>query len=241
MVKVILFDLDGTLLPMDTEAFVENYIKELAPRVAHIMDPKQFVQALWAGTEAMIKNKDHQKTNEAVFEETFLSLIPVTKEEIWPTLDAFYEKVFPGFSHMSEPTPLAKEVVEEAVEKGYRVAIATNPVFPRAAINHRVNWAGISHIPFELVTVYEESVYTKPHTEYYKHICDQLEVNPDDCLMVGNDKQEDMSASAIGMRTYLVEGHVIDRGAPQFTIDDHGTLEDFYKDLKNGSGVFQYS
>ncbi|WP_205620292.1 HAD family hydrolase [Alteribacter aurantiacus] len=239
MVNVILFDLDGTLLPMDTEAFVENYIKELAPQVAHIVDPNLFVKSLWAGTQAMVQNKDRTKTNEQVFEETFLSLIPVEKEHIWPTLDLFYRDVFPTFSHLSTPTPLAKDVVEQAIDQGYRVAVATNPVFPKAAIEHRIEWAGLSHIPFELVTVYEESVYTKPHVEYYESICEVLGVDPRDCVMVGNDKQEDMSASETGMKTYLVEGNVIDRGEPSFRIDDQGTLEQFYDDLKNEKGIFQ--
>ena len=239
MAKVILFDLDGTLLPMDTEAFVKNYIKELAPRVAHITDPNHFVKALWAGTEAMMKNLDHTRTNEQVFEETFLSIIDVEKEAIWPTLDEFYSKIFPTFSYLCEPTPLAKKLVEEALNQGYRVAIATNPVFPKAAIYHRLTWAGIADLPFEVVTVYEESVFTKPHAEYYKHISDQLEVRPEDCIMVGNDKQEDMVASTIGMKTYLVEGFVIDRGAPDYTVDDQGTLEELYNNIKKREGLFK--
>ncbi|UCZ54139.1 HAD family hydrolase [Bacillus shivajii] len=238
MTKVILFDLDGTLLPMDTDAFVQQYIKELAPKVAHIIDPKLFVKALWAGTDAMMKNLDREKTNEQVFEETFLSIVPVEKDDIWPTLDHFYENVFPTFSYLCEPTPLAKQVVEEAVNQGYRVAVATNPVFPKTAIYHRLKWAGIDDQPFEVVTVYEESVYTKPHTHYYEHICEQLNVKPEECIMVGNDKQEDMVASEVDMKTFLVEGHVIDRGEPQYQIDDQGTLQDFYESLKEQKGLF---
>ncbi|MBB5173855.1 HAD family hydrolase [Texcoconibacillus texcoconensis] len=232
MTKVILFDLDGTLLPMDTEVFVKYYMKELAQQVAPIVDPDQFVKALLAGTEAMIKDQDAEKTNEVVFEETFLHLTGLKREEIWPVLDDFYESVFPTFSHLSEPTPLARKVVDEAVAQGYRVAVATNPLFPKAAIEHRLTWAGIADAPFELVTVYENSVFTKPHGAYYKEIARQLEVSPEDCLMVGNDKQEDMPAAEIGMQTYLVEGYVIDRGEPQYQIDGQGTLEDFYAWLK---------
>ncbi len=238
MIKVILFDLDGTLLPMDTDAFVKNYLKELAPRVAHIMDPNDFIKALWAGTEAMIRNLEHDKTNEQVFEETFLSLANVKKEDIWPTLDDFYEKVFPTFSYLCTPSPLAKKIAIEAMGQGYRVAVATNPVFPKAAIYERLNWAGVLDVPFEIVTVYEDSTYTKPHREYYQNLCERLEVNPEECLMIGNDKQEDMAAAQIGMKTFLVEGWVIDRGQPQFSIDDHGTLEQLYEKLKNKEGLF---
>ncbi len=238
MIKVILFDLDGTLLPMDTDDFVKYYLKELGPRVAHIMDPNEFIKALWAGTEAMLRNLDPNKTNEQVFEETFLSLAKVKKEDIWPTLDDFYEKVFPTFSHLCTPSPLSKKIAEEAINQGYRVAVATNPVFPKAAIYERIKWAGVSDIPFEIITVYEENSFTKPHREYYQNLCDRLGVKPEDCLMVGNDKQEDMSASQIGMKTFLVEGWVIDRGEPQYRIDDQGTLEELYEKLKNEEGLF---
>ncbi|MEB1806035.1 MAG: HAD family hydrolase [Bacillaceae bacterium] len=238
MAKVILFDLDGTLLPMDTESFIQTYIKELTPRVAHIVEPQQFVPSLWAGTEAMIKNLDPTKTNEQVFEETFLKAVNVRKEDIWPTLDHFYETVFPTFSHLTKPTQTAKKVVEEVVSQGYRVGIATNPVFPKVAIHHRLNWAGVADMPFEMVTVYEESTFTKPHTHYYESICNRLEVTPEECIMIGNDIQEDMVVSELGMKTFLVEGHVIDRGAPKYSFDESGSLEDLYERIVKHQGIF---
>lgn len=238
MKKVILFDLDGTLLPLDTNDFVNHYIKELAPRVAHIMDPNKFVDALLTGTKAMLTNFDPNKTNEQVFEESFLGMIDIPKEDLWPTLDHFYEKIFPTFSYLSKPTVKAKQVVEAAINNGFRVGIATNPVFPKTAIYHRLNWAGIDNLPFDIVTVFEESAYTKPHVEYYKEICARLEVQPNECMMVGNDIQEDMVASLIGMKTFLVEGYVIDRGSPKYQINDRGTLDDLFKKITKREGIF---
>ncbi|MDT8859713.1 HAD family hydrolase [Alkalihalobacillus sp. MEB130] len=238
MDKVILFDLDGTLLPMDTNLFVSNYIKELAPRVGHIIDPNEFTKALLAGTEAMIKNVEPGKTNEQVFEETFLALTSLKREQIWPALDEFYETVFPTLSHLSNPTPMAKQVVEEAIKQGFRVVIATNPLFPKVAIHHRLKWAGLEEVTFDLITVYEEISFTKPNKEYYQDICHRLDVKPDQCVMVGNDIQEDMVTSTIGMKTFLVEGNVIDRGEPEYRIDDRGTLTELYEKIKNKEGIF---
>lgn len=238
MAKAILFDLDGTLLPMDTDKFVKDYIKVLAPIVAKYIDAETFVKALWKGTHAMMADMNPKKTNEEVFEEAFLSVSKVNKEVVWPLFNNFYEHIFPTLSHLSQPTPLAKKVVEEAVDKGYRVAIATNPVFPRSAIEHRIKWAGIEHIPFEVVTIYEECSFTKPHTQYYASICERLELQPEECIMVGNDAQEDMSASQIGLKTFLVEGNIIDRGEPNYPVDDQGTLEELYDKIKQGKGLF---
>ncbi|QKS71175.1 HAD family hydrolase [Paenalkalicoccus suaedae] len=238
MKKALLFDLDGTLLPMDTHAFVEQYTRELAPKVAHIVDPETFLQALFEATAVMMKNTEAERTNEAIFTEAFLARTGLEKEDIWPTLDIFYEETFPQFKTLTEPTSLAAKVIQKAYEKGYKIAIATNPVFPKVAIWHRLKWAGIDKLPLDHVTVYEESTFTKPHLTYYEMIAKELDVDPSQCVMIGNDKQEDMVAEKIGMRTFLVHGNVIDRGTATYQIDDEGTLEELYEKLSTDSGVF---
>ena len=55
--EIFLFDLDGTLLPMDQEAFTTGYFKLLTKKLApHGYEPKSLVDAIWAGTAAMVKN-----------------------------------------------------------------------------------------------------------------------------------------------------------------------------------------
>ena len=67
----ILFDLDGTLLPMDNDVFVKTYFGLLAKTLApHGYEAKALVDAVWAGTAAMVAN-DGRQTNEAVFWEKF--------------------------------------------------------------------------------------------------------------------------------------------------------------------------
>ena len=47
-VKNILFDLDGTLLPMDQERFAHSYTKRLAAYMApYGYDPELLIKALW--------------------------------------------------------------------------------------------------------------------------------------------------------------------------------------------------
>ncbi|GAA0376897.1 HAD family hydrolase [Bacillus horti] len=238
MSKAILFDLDGTLLPMDTGYFVEHYMKALAVKVAPIIEPKQFTKALWEATHEVMTNTDPERLNMEVFEEAFLRLTTLKKEQIWPVFDTFYAESFPDLVQHSQPSPVAQLVIKEAVEAGYKVAIATNPIFPKVAIEHRMKWAGVLDAPFAKVTVYEESHFTKPHLPYYQAICDDIQVHPEDCIMVGNDMQEDMIASQLGVKTYLVEGNVIDRGEPQFPINDRGSLSDLLDKLKGREGIF---
>ena len=55
--KAILFDLDGTLLPMDNNVFVKGYFKELAKKLSPIgLEPDKLIETVWAGTKAMVKN-----------------------------------------------------------------------------------------------------------------------------------------------------------------------------------------
>ncbi|MGE5701218.1 MAG: HAD family hydrolase [Clostridia bacterium] len=234
----ILFDLDGTLLEMHTDTFVHQYLLELGKFVGDRFDTEKLLGLLWDATKAMITSDEPGKTNEQVFTERFVSKSGMEKEEVWPIFDQFYREVFPTLSHLTNPSPWAQKIVAAAKKAGYRVAVATNPVFPRDAIHSRLAWIEMTPDDFELVTVYEESHFTKPNPGYYQEICDKLGVSPEECIMVGNHMQEDMAASRIGMKTFLVSNYKEDRGEPVYPIDQTGTLEELCQALTDRTGVF---
>lgn len=236
--KAILFDLDGTLLPMDTDDFLTHYFKAIAGHVKHIMEPNTVIEHIMSSTKAVIVNEDAQRTNEQVFIEEFLRRSKLRQEDIWPVFDQFYADVFPELRAHVHPNRLSRRIIQEALQQGYRLVVATNPVFPRAAIRERMKWSEIDDLPFEWVTVYEESHFCKPALQYYAEICEHIGVKPEDCIMVGNDVQEDMVASQLGMKTFLVTDYAVDRGHPHYRIDERGTLEELYAKLKNRSGIF---
>ena len=71
MITTVLFDLDGTLLPMDNDAFTKGYFKLLAAKLApHGYEPRRLVDAIWAGTAAMVQN-DGTCTNQERFWQSF--------------------------------------------------------------------------------------------------------------------------------------------------------------------------
>lgn len=238
MIRACLFDLDGTLLPLDTDRFIEVYMRELAPCVAHVVPTDRLIPAIWRAIKAMVENNDPEKTNEEVFEQHFLSLTGLEKESIWPLFDQFYRERFPQLKKHTRPTDLARRVVQAALDRGCRVVVATNPVFPRVAIEERMRWAGVDDLPFEWVTYFEETRYCKPRIEYYRDIIDRIGLDPGECVMIGNDMQEDMVASTLGMSTYWVTDYRIDRGRPAYPVDQEGSLADLYRSIRNGEGVF---
>jgi HAD superfamily hydrolase (TIGR01549 family) len=186
----------------------------------------------------MIMSQEPDKTNEQVFIEYFQAHGEWDKDELWPIFDAFYRDVFPTLSHLTYPSPWAKKIIEAAKEQGFRIAVATNPVFPRDAIHHRLAWIGLVADDFELVTVYEESHFTKPNPGYFAEICQKLGVKPTECVMVGNHMQEDMVASKLGMKTFLVTNWLEDRGEPQYQVDQKGTIEELYTAISERKGPF---
>ncbi|MDK2824530.1 MAG: hypothetical protein PWQ67_282 [Clostridia bacterium] len=232
MLKAILFDLDGTLLPLDLEIFVHRYFEILGPFFAHKVEPKIFLKELMAATEAMINNPGNF-TNEEVFMENFLPAIKQNKEEIFPLFEDFYLTEFPKLKKYAGHSPLAAQIVGQAVDKGYKIVLATNPIFPKMATEHRMDWAGINKLPWDLVTTYENSRYSKPNPAYFREVCSKLAIIPGECLMVGNDVQEDLIAGTLGMKTFLVTDCLIDRGNPVYTPDYQGSLENLYEFICN--------
>lgn len=240
MVNTLLFDLDGTLLPMDNEEFTRGYFKYLIPHVMHLLNKDKFIEQLWASTEKMVRNDDARKTNEEVFKEDFLTNSGIREEDLWPILLEFYQGEFATLSHLTRPTPLSRQVVQTAIDKGYTVVVATNPLFPRTAIEARMKWAGVDDLPFALVTTLEEMHYCKPNPNYYREILEKVGKQPEECMMIGNDGYEDMIAGKLGMETYLVTDCFIERNVLSDYVNHQGTMQElleFIKGLPDRKGV----
>ena len=203
--NTVLFDLDGTLLPMDQEAFIRLYFGALTQKFApHGFEPEKLIQGLWAGMKAMQQNNGVQ-TNEVVFWRAFTALAGEKAADHRADFDAFYQNEFSVAKKATACHPLAARCVRLLREKGYRVALATNPLFPQAATWARIEWAGLSPSDFALITTYENSRHCKPNPDYYrKDVLEKLRVMPEDCLMVGNDVKEDLCAEALGMQVFLL-------------------------------------
>jgi FMN phosphatase YigB (HAD superfamily) len=137
-------------------------------------------------------------------------------------LDKFYEEKFDEIKISCGYSPEAARVVRFLKEKGYRVALATNPIFPSAATEKRIGWAGLSPSDFELYTTYENSRYAKPSLEYYRDILNKLSVRAEDCLMVGNDVSEDMVAAKLGMKVFLLTECLINKTGEDISAYRHG-------------------
>ena len=204
MITAVFFDLDGTLLPMDQDVFIQAYIGGLAKKMAHHgYDPKKLAKALWAGTGSMVEN-DGTVPNDEVFWKTFNAVYGKECRVDEPLFDEFYRNEFQDVAKSCGFAPEAAEVIELLKSMGIRRVLATNPLFPAIATQSRARWAGLSVEDFELITTYENSSFCKPNLDYYREILGKLNLQPEQCLMVGNDAAEDMVAKQLGMQVFLL-------------------------------------
>ena len=203
-ITTVLFDLDGTLLPMDQNAFIKAYFGGLARRLApHGYDPQKLIDSIWQGTAAMVKNNG-DVTNEERFWQAFEATYGSPARQDEELFAAFYREDFDKVSSSCGYTPAAREIIDTVKACGLRTALATNPIFPAMATERRIAWAGLSTSDFELYTTYENSRFCKPNPKYFLEVCKKIDVNPHNAVIIGNDEREDMKCgSEAGLMCYL--------------------------------------
>ena len=230
----VLFDLDGTLLPMDQEAFTTGYFKLLAKKLApHGYEPKSLVDAIWAGTAAMVKN-DGSCTNEQAFWKKFSAIYGAEKALAdQPLFEDFYANEFSAARETCGFNAAAAETVRRLKVRGLCVALATNPIFPRIATEQRIRWAGLAPEDFVLYTTYENSTFCKPNPDYYREVARTLGVQPEECLMVGNDATEDLTAREAGMDVFLLTDCLINKIGEDISRYPHGSFPELLRYIGN--------
>lgn len=211
MIDTILFDLDGTLLPLDMDNFMKAYFSTLAKKTAPLgYEPKSLIKGIWAGTEAMVRN-DGSKTNEEAFWARFAEIFGEKVYSHMSTFDDYYENEFDSVINACEPTDRSAKIIKKLKERGFCVVLATNPIFPSLATKKRAKWAGLDLDDFALVTTYDNSGFCKPNPKYYEMILEKIGKRADQCLMVGNDATEDVAAKYAGIEVFLLTDHLINK------------------------------
>ena len=224
-ITTVLFDLDGTLLPMDQEAFTKGYFRLLAAKLAaYGYEPKTLVDAIWAGTAAMVKN-DGGRSNEEVFWERFGTVYGERAVTDRPLFDAFYTEEFNQAKEICGYDPRAAQIVRRLTARGFRVALATNPIFPHTATESRIRWAGLAPSDLAYYTTDENSSYCKPNPRYYAQLLETLGVRAEECLMVGNDAVEDLAARELGVQVFLLTDCLINPQGRKLSDVPHGGFD----------------
>ena len=236
--KALLLDLDDTLIenPMDT--FIPAYFGALKAFVAGVVDPGRFIEELLRATRAMDGNDGTGASNEEIFAAEFYPALGVPQEEMEPLLARFYAEAFPQLAPLTGKRSAAPQIVEWAKARGLQVVIATNPLFPRTAIEQRMAWGGVGveNFDYELVTCYENSHATKSSPAYFREIVDFLGRRPGECLMVGDNWGWDVvCAGEAGIPSFWIATDGVKPPEPVVEVVGRGDLDEFLTAAEAGS------
>jgi FMN phosphatase YigB (HAD superfamily) len=200
----LLLDLDGTLLDVEMQSFLEAFFPLVARRFGAAGDSHRIAQALANAARAMWVS-DGTRTLDWVFLEAFAPAVGLPPDEVRSVLEDFHRVEFERMRRLVRPIAGARALARRAAKRGIELVLATNPVFFEGAIRARVRWAGLADVPFALVTSAELMRWTKPHSGYFEQILALIGRRPEECLMVGDDPRMDMAAKRAGIATWLAE------------------------------------
>lgn len=232
MMKTVFFDLDGTLLPLDQDYFISCYFKSMTKAMAaHGYEPKIFMDAVMKGTMAMVTNDGSITNEEALWRSFNESYGRDTRNDEQLYID-FYETEFQNLRDVCGFHPMAAQIVQMLRAEGYGVILATNPMFPAIATHSRIRWAGLAPEDFDLVTTYENSCHSKPNPAYYQDILETMNLTPEECLMVGNDVDEDMIAETLGMKVFLLTDCLLNRKNKDITRYPQGSFPELLEYIR---------
>jgi HAD superfamily hydrolase (TIGR01549 family) len=237
MIKAVLFDLDDTLLENDMDRFLAHYLPMLAEYMEDLVDPDLFVSELLTTTQIMLAHQDTSVSNEEAFWSTFSGRTGLERAMLEPQLEKFYREEFRRLESITKRRPAAVQSVRVCLDRKLKVVVATNPLFPRSAVEQRMAWAGVpaTEFDFALITTYENMHAAKPHSAYYQEIVDWVGVQASEALMVGDDWRNDIvPASGLGMYTYWVSSNCETQPDPPVALDGCGSLDELVGCLSDG-------
>ena len=233
-ITAVLFDLDGTLIRMDQDKFIELYFVSLLEKMGSLgHDVATMKNALESAVVATLNNNG-EMTNEERFWQAFDIASGGLAVSVRAEIDSYYKN---GFNSVIEAScskyARTREVLELVRKKGLRPILATNPLFPIAATNARIRLGGMTPDDFEYITAYENSSYCKPNPMYFAELISKLGIAPEECVMIGNDTRDDFSAHALGIPVFVLTECLINTRKVDLSQYPHGDFDELINYLNS--------
>lgn len=214
--KAILFDLDGTLI---------NSAPDLAFAVNHMLktlDRDIFSEEVidgWVGNGAQtLVNRalSGQREIDANLDASFAA----------EALDIFLNFYAGNLCVATVTYPNVTSTLKALKEKGYRLAIVTNKPF--AFVDPILEGLGLNGL-FELILGGDSLPQKKPNPAPLLYVSKTLDVKVEECVMVGDSKNDILAANACTMQSVGVTygynyGEDINEHRPDVVVDDFAKL-----------------
>lgn len=200
--KHLLCDLDGTLI--DAGGLMVHF--EFIGRTLPLMKKHQGWMTAYRALKKSaltLTRPSRTKTNHERLIENFAGHFKIpfeqAEKEVRENLNFVFPKLKPHFGRI----PGAAKFLEWAEER-YSLTLATNPVWPVELVHLRMQWGGIDPKYFKSITTADRMHACKPTKEYYLEILEQENFQPEECLMIGNERKMDLPATQAGLAVFLL-------------------------------------
>jgi FMN phosphatase YigB (HAD superfamily) len=234
--KCFLFDMDGTVVNSNINAFLENYVKELFEiykstkpnEVKNFDEFKNAFEKSWFET----KIKDEKDFNNEYFCKVLASELKAdvtSVNQIFLLWNNDYSKKFGCYGFAM---PYMEKAVKFLKEKGVKIGLATNPYFSREMINNRLSWGHLSISDFDFVSSWDIVHYAKPNLKFYDECCSLIGEEKENILFVGNDTVQDASCEKTGIDCFLIKDFLSERNGIKASSKFVGSSKEFFEFLQ---------
>lgn len=203
--QIFLIDLDGTLLENSMPLFLWANVFFMVKRFGPIFGWKEVIPRTKACLDLILENPHPQeKSNYEILFNAFSGWAQVNPDMARQALWRFYLEDFPKLGKLTRPVPMAKEGLRHLREQGKILYLATNPIWPKACVLKRLEWAGIPSEWFLNITHSENWSVCKPNPLYYQLILNNWKIDPQNAVMIGNDFRKDGPSIQVGVPCVLL-------------------------------------
>ncbi|MFW9921965.1 MAG: HAD family hydrolase [Candidatus Thorarchaeota archaeon] len=244
VINALLFDMDSTIIQIEEYDFSKNYFQLLHNHYFPELDMRFFYQSMHEITKNVMINSFPKEFTMETFMREMSSKFNQTPEELYVKFMSFYNNEYDKLEKYISPMKGVKNLMNECIERGFEIIVATTPVFPEVAITKRLKWGGLGDFDFKLVTHAENMHFSKPRVEYYIEILSYIKKKVTECMMIGNEFIGDIvGPTKLGMKTFYCPVPSINEefyDSPEFKKYNKikpnytGSIADFTDLLNNG-------
>lgn len=214
--EVILFDLDGTLI--DSAPDLASAVNHMLSSLKRPVFSEETIRS-WVGNGARVLVQRGLSGQSEIDEK-------LDDDLITQSLQIFLDFYKQNLCINTQLYPSVRASLKVLKAQGYRLALVTNKPFAFIKpILERLQLTGL----FSIVLGGDSLAKRKPDAQPLLHVCQELQVNVEQCVMVGDSKNDILAAKAANMQsiglTYGYNyGEDIGLHKPEFVCSDFSDI-----------------
>ncbi len=214
--KLLIFDADGTIWDSEKDVFLS------------------FNRTLRVNGQKEVSKEEFQKLAGLDLKEMFERVLPAEEKENADEYKKQYRKYYIDEGHYVDATTLfkdVKKVLDEFKDKGFYMAIASGK--PKRVLDKMVSHFELDGFCYVL-GIGESNFKHKPDPEIVNYIMDELQINREDTVMIGDSASDILAGKNAGIDTIAVtygfdKPENLSKENPTYMIDEFSKLSEIIK------------